>query len=61
MDTTSIALARTFHVLAIHQDSQARLRNELVEAKEACGGSLDFDSLMGLPYLDAVCKEILRL
>ncbi len=61
MDTTSSALSRTFHLLAIHQDMQDRLRAEIKEAKEQQGGNLSFDQLVGLPYLDALCRESLRL
>ena len=61
MDTTSSALSRTFHLLAIHQDMQDRLRAEIKEAKKQQGGNLSYDQLVGLPYLDALCRESLRL
>ncbi|KJA27949.1 hypothetical protein HYPSUDRAFT_34187 [Hypholoma sublateritium FD-334 SS-4] len=61
MDTTSSALSRTFHLLAIHQDMQDRLRAEIKEAKRQQGGNLPYDQLVGLPYLDALCRESLRL
>ncbi|KAA1478305.1 cytochrome P450 [Dentipellis sp. KUC8613] len=60
MDTTSSALSRIVYLLAEHQDVQDRLREELVKAQEACG-ALDYDDLHDLPYLDAVCRETLRL
>ena len=62
MDTTSNATARVLHLLAQHQDVQERLRTEILEAQ---GGDsladLAYDELMRLPYLDAVCRETLRI
>ncbi|KAJ3530952.1 hypothetical protein NMY22_g8359 [Coprinellus aureogranulatus] len=60
-DTTSNALARTLDVLSRHPDAQERLRREVISADSEHGRDLDFDTLMGLPYLDAVCRETLRL
>jgi cytochrome P450 len=60
MDTTSGALCRFLWLLAKHQDVQDRLRKEIKEAREQYG-ELNYDQLMGLPYLDAVCRETLRL
>ncbi|KAH9886464.1 cytochrome P450 [Cubamyces lactineus] len=59
MDTTSNAMARTLHLLAQHPKVQNNLRSELVEARRS--GHLDYDALHALPYLDAVCRETLRL
>ncbi|KAH9941860.1 cytochrome P450 [Epithele typhae] len=60
MDTTSTALSITFTLLAKHQDIQEKLRAEILEA---LGDREDFnyDELHNLPYLDAVCRETLRL
>lgn len=61
-DTTSNALARILHVLCIYPEAQDRLRKEIVEARSANGGDdLSYDDLVELPYLDAVCRETLRL
>ncbi|KIJ98230.1 hypothetical protein K443DRAFT_104277 [Laccaria amethystina LaAM-08-1] len=60
MDTTSNALCRILHLLTQHQDVQDRLRREVTEAY-AERGNLNHDELVALPYLDAVCKETLRL
>ncbi|KAF8202147.1 cytochrome P450 [Pholiota molesta] len=60
MDTTSTAMARTLHLLATKQDVQDKLRNEIMDARKALG-NLDYDQLVSLPYLDAVCRETLRL
>ena len=59
-DTTSSALSRILHLLAEHPDVQEKLRAEIVEARRE-RGDLDFDALFQLPYLEAVCRETLRL
>ena len=59
MDTTSNSLARTLQCLADRPDVQQRLRAEIIEAFH--GGELDYETLMNLPYLSAVCRETLRL
>ncbi|KAF8966256.1 cytochrome P450 [Flammula alnicola] len=61
MDTTSAALSRVLHLLATHQDVQDKLRKEIKEAKEEENGDLPYDKLVSLPYLDAICRESLRL
>jgi cytochrome P450 len=58
MDTTSSALARILHVLAEQPKRQEKLREEIINASQ---GDLSHDELGALPYLDAVCKETLRL
>ena len=60
MDTTSNALSITLSLLADHPDVQEKLREEIIEASGG-QGSLDHDTLVSLPYLDAVCKETLRV
>ncbi|KIJ60898.1 hypothetical protein HYDPIDRAFT_138406 [Hydnomerulius pinastri MD-312] len=60
MDTTSGALSRTLLLLASHPEAQERLREEYKQAK-AEKGELDYDDIVSLPYLDAVCRETLRL
>lgn len=61
MDTTSNALARILDLLSKHQDIQHKLRAELLEAIDEHGPELPHDVLTELPYLDAVCRETLRL
>ncbi|KDR76361.1 hypothetical protein GALMADRAFT_68089 [Galerina marginata CBS 339.88] len=60
MDTTSGALSRTLFLLASHPDAQETLRKEIIEARQK-HGDLAYDELVSLPYLDAVCRESLRL
>ena len=58
-DTTSSALARILDLLAHHPEVQEKLRDEIREAR--CGKDLPYDELTNLPYLEAVCRETLRL
>ncbi|KAH9890482.1 cytochrome P450 [Cubamyces lactineus] len=63
MDTTSNALSRILHQLAKHPDVQEKLREEVFLARDDGTGKLrdlDYDEVMELPYLDAVCRETLR-
>lgn len=61
-DTTTHAVARILHQLVLHPDEQSRLREEIVTARKERGYSdFDYDTLMSLPYLDAVCRETLRV
>ncbi|ELU36048.1 cytochrome P450 domain-containing protein [Rhizoctonia solani AG-1 IA] len=60
-DTTSGALARTLHLLAQEPNVQEQLRAEIREAHSLYGKDLDYDQLNSLKYLDAVCRESLRL
>ncbi|EPQ53107.1 cytochrome P450 [Gloeophyllum trabeum ATCC 11539] len=59
MDTTSSALSRIMYLLASNPEVQDRLRQEVRDtlAKE----ELMFDVLDQLPFLDAICRETLRL
>ena len=60
MDTTSTALSITLALLAEHSDVQEKLRSEILSAMSG-GKDLEYDALVSLPYLDAVCRETLRL
>ncbi|OCH86572.1 cytochrome P450 [Obba rivulosa] len=59
MDTTSNAISRILHLLAERQDIQEKLRAELLQARAE--GDVPYDDLVHLPYLDAICREALRL
>ncbi|TBU59775.1 cytochrome P450 [Dichomitus squalens] len=61
VDTTSNALSRILHLLSQNQDIQDQLRAELHAAQEQYGKDIPYDELGALPYLDAVCRETLRL
>ncbi|THU97769.1 cytochrome P450 [Dendrothele bispora CBS 962.96] len=60
MDTTSNALSRVLELLSAHPEVQTKLRQELVDARND-NAELSYDTLVELPYLDAVCRETLRL
>ena len=59
-DTTTNATTRILDQLAKRPDYQARLREEVTSARRE-HGDLDYDMLMSLPFLDAVCRETLRI
>lgn len=59
-DTTSNSLARIFHLLSERPEVQDKLRAEILEASPD-GEDIPYDTLVGLPYLDAICRETLRL
>ena len=61
MDTTSNALSRIIQLLAMHPDVQSKLRAEVLEAQGGDHTDLAYDDLIKLPYLDAVCRETLRV
>jgi cytochrome P450 len=62
MDTTSNALSHTLELLAAHPAMQDRVRREILDRLEKNGGKdFDYDELVSLPVLDAVCRETLRL
>ncbi|KAH9852301.1 cytochrome P450 [Lenzites betulinus] len=60
MDTTSNVLSQILHLLAQHPDVQERVRAEVLEASHD-GRDIPYDELVALPYLDAVCRETLRM
>lgn len=59
MDTTANSLTRILHVLAEHPAEQEKLRAEVSEARHR--NDIAYEALEKLPYLDAVCRETLRL
>ncbi|CAL1698257.1 unnamed protein product [Somion occarium] len=58
-DTTSNALAKTVFLLAERPDVQEKLREEVTAARD--GGDLSYDAVSELPFLDAICRETLRV
>lgn len=59
-DTTTNSLSRILHQLSIYPGVQSRVRDEIIAAQKE-HGDLDYDALMALPVLDAVCRETLRV
>ncbi|OSD05177.1 cytochrome P450 [Trametes coccinea BRFM310] len=60
VDTTSSALSMILHLLAKNPRVQDKLRDEIRAARDG-GKDIEYDTLVSLPYLDAVCRETLRL
>ncbi|KAI0631630.1 cytochrome P450 [Trametes polyzona] len=61
-DTTANALSLVLDRLTRRPEAQDKLREEVLEAKgKHGGGELPYDELLALPYLDAICKETLRV
>lgn len=60
VDTTSSAISRILHLLAQHPPIQEKLRREVTDTRSK-HGDLPYDELVSLPYLDAICRETLRL
>ena len=62
MDTTSNALSRILFVLANNPKAQEKLRQEILDARERIGDrDFTYEDLEALAFLDAVCRETLRL
>ncbi|XP_074040318.1 cytochrome P450 9e2 [Leptinotarsa decemlineata] len=59
-NSTSAALCFTSHELAVNPDIQKKLRKEIEETLEECGGNLTYESLMKMKYLDMIVSESLR-
>ncbi|KAK7676766.1 hypothetical protein QCA50_020289 [Cerrena zonata] len=60
-DTTSNALTKMMEILAHDSGIQERLRAEITEAQGQYGKDIPHDELVALPYMDAFCRETLRL
>ena len=60
-ETSSGILGRILHLLATHPEVQDQLRAELSNAREGTEDDFAYDTLMSLAYLDAICRETLRL
>jgi cytochrome P450 len=58
-DATSSSISIALHLLSQNSDWQDKLRAEVTEALQ--NGDVPFEELNSLPYLDAVCRETLRL
>ncbi|EDV47322.1 probable cytochrome P450 311a1 [Drosophila erecta] len=59
VDTTTASMSFVLYALAKYPEAQSRLRKELQNV--ALDESMDLDELNGLPYLEALIKEVLRL
>ncbi|CAL8117832.1 unnamed protein product [Orchesella dallaii] len=59
-DTTQSLLIFAAYMLALDQDAQERLLEEVKSTFDANGGSLTYDGVIGMTYLDCVLNETLR-
>uniref|UniRef100_A0A182XXB4 Uncharacterized protein n=1 Tax=Anopheles stephensi TaxID=30069 RepID=A0A182XXB4_ANOST len=59
-ETSSLAMCFTLYELAKNPDCQTTLRDELMGARNE-DGTIDYDALLELPYLDQVLYEALRI
>lgn len=48
-------------IFAHNPDVQDKLRAELAEAQERYGEDIPHDELVALPYMDAFCRETMRM
>ena len=60
-DTTSNSLTQIMELLAEKPDVQNKLRAEILQAQDDHGEDIPYDTLVALPYMDAICRETLRL
>lgn len=60
-DTTSSALSQILYCLAKNAGEQNKLREEIITSGIVDRDEVSYDELMTLPYLDAICKETLRV
>ena len=61
IDTMATTMSRILHQLAKYPEVQDRLRSEIIAAFEQYGAVIPYDELSELPYMDAICRETLRL
>ena len=64
MNTTSHTTSHILHLISQHQDVQNRLRDEITKTQARLqqeNSKLTYETLLELPYLDAVCKETFRM
>lgn len=59
VDTTSNTVARILHILSERPHVQDKLRQEILAA--GAHNKFSYDELNKLPFLNAVCRETLRL
>lgn len=53
-ETSSTMLCHLTNVLAQHEKIQKRLQKEVDKAMEVCNGSIDYETLVKMKYLDMV-------
>ncbi|EDO28312.1 predicted protein [Nematostella vectensis] len=58
---TSNTMAFTSYLLALNPDKQDRLIEEIDDVAATVGDNFDYDTVLGMEYLDMVVQEALRL
>ncbi|XP_011172781.1 cytochrome P450 9e2 [Solenopsis invicta] len=60
-DSTSTLMCFAAHEIAMNQDIQKRLQNEIDQVLEDTNGQVPYEAVNGMAYLDAVISEALRM
>ncbi|GAB0097446.1 hypothetical protein DMENIID0001_130830 [Sergentomyia squamirostris] len=60
-DTSAVTLSLTLLMLAIHQDIQEKVLEEIISVSPAPDASMTFEDALKLTYLEMVIKETMRL
>lgn len=61
VDTTSNGMTQLMLLLSEYPAIQEKMRSEIRQAQAQHGEDIPYDTLVALPYMDAVCRESLRL
>ncbi|XP_019875695.2 cytochrome P450 9e2-like isoform X2 [Aethina tumida] len=59
-DAVSSSMCFMCYELGVNEDVQEKLRIEINQTLENCGGKLTYEALMGMKYMDMVLSETLR-
>ncbi|XP_066591318.1 cytochrome P450 6B7-like [Prorops nasuta] len=59
-ETSALVMSHALYELALHQEIQEKLRDEIKKTIAKCGGKLEIDDIKSMEYLNAVYREILR-
>ncbi|XP_011633772.1 cytochrome P450 9e2-like [Pogonomyrmex barbatus] len=60
-ESTSTLMCFVAHEIAVNQDIQKRLQNEINQVLEETNGEASYEAVNGMEYLDAVINEALRM
>lgn len=60
-ETSSTTLSFLSYLLAVNQDVQSKLREEIDDVLERSEGKINYEELLKMKYLDQVVSETLRL
>lgn len=57
-ETSSTTMTYALHELAVNHEVQDKLRNEINECVDKNGGTLTYDSIMAMTYMDQVINGL---